>query len=78
MKTLGERMMISFPQVMSSFVVRPGKIRDPNARDHIGVGAFILSVAALTMPSALREAAIEVVDDLKLGEAIRKRACDRT
>jgi len=42
MRTLGERMMISFPQVMSSFAMRPWKVRDPNARDHIGVGAFNL------------------------------------
>ncbi|HEX3586180.1 MAG TPA: glycosyltransferase, partial [Candidatus Angelobacter sp.] len=40
MKTLGERMMIGFPQVMSSFAMRPWKVRDPKARDHMGVGAF--------------------------------------
>jgi cellulose synthase/poly-beta-1,6-N-acetylglucosamine synthase-like glycosyltransferase len=42
MKTMGERMMIGFPQVMSSFAMRPWKVRDPKARDHIGVGAFNL------------------------------------
>ncbi|HWS18543.1 MAG TPA: glycosyltransferase family 2 protein, partial [Candidatus Elarobacter sp.] len=32
MKTLGERMMIAFPQVMSTFAMRPWKVRDPRAR----------------------------------------------
>ena len=73
MKTLGERMMISFPQVMSSFALRPWKVRDPRARDHIGVGAFNLirrsAYDAIGTYEALR---LEVVDDLKLGETIKK------
>jgi glycosyltransferase involved in cell wall biosynthesis len=73
MKTLGERMMISFPQVMSSFAMRPWKVRDPKARDHIGVGAFNLirssAYQAIGTYEALR---LEVVDDLKLGETIKK------
>ena len=73
MKTLGERMMISFPQVMSSFAMRPWKVRDPKARDHIGVGAFNLirrsAYEAIGTYEALR---LEVVDDLKLGETIKK------
>jgi glycosyltransferase involved in cell wall biosynthesis len=73
MKSLGERMMISFPQVMSGFAVRPWKVRDPNARDHIGVGAFNLvrrtSYDAIGTYEKLR---LEVVDDVKLGEAIKK------
>jgi hypothetical protein len=73
MKTLGERMMISFPQVMSSFVVRPWKIRDPNARDHIGVGAFnLIRRSAYDAIGTYEKLRIEVVDDLKLGEAIKK------
>jgi glycosyltransferase involved in cell wall biosynthesis len=73
MQTLGERMMISFPQVMSSFAMRPWKVRDPKARDHIGVGAFNLirrsAYEAIGTYEALR---LEVVDDLKLGETIKK------
>jgi glycosyltransferase involved in cell wall biosynthesis len=73
MKTLGERMMISFPQVMAGFAMRPWKVRDPNARDHIGVGAFNLirrsAYDAIGTYEALR---LEVVDDIKLGEAIKK------
>jgi hypothetical protein len=73
MKTLGESMMIGFPQVMSSFAMRPWKVRDPKARDHIGVGAFNLlrrsAYDAIGTYEALR---LEVVDDLTLGETIKK------
>ncbi len=73
MKTLGERMMIGFPQVMASFAMRPWKVRDPKASDHIGVGAFNLirrsAYDAIGTYEALR---LEVVDDIKLGEAIKK------
>lgn len=73
MKTMGERMMIGFPQVMSSFAMRPWKVRDPKARDHIGVGAFNLirrsAYEAIGTYKALR---LEVVDDLTLGETIKK------
>jgi cellulose synthase/poly-beta-1,6-N-acetylglucosamine synthase-like glycosyltransferase len=73
MKTLGERMMISFPQVMSNFAMRPWKVRDPKARDHMGVGAFNMvrreAYESIGTYEALRR---EVVDDIKLGEAIKK------
>ena len=74
MKTLGERMMISFPQVMANFVMRPWKMRDPKARDHIGVGAFNLirrspPTNRLARYERLR---MEVVDDMKLGESIKR------
>ena len=73
MKTLGERMMISFPQTMSSFAMRPWKVRDPKARDHIGVGAFNLirrsAYEAIGTHESLR---LEVVDDIKLGESVKK------
>jgi glycosyltransferase involved in cell wall biosynthesis len=73
MKTLGERMMISFPQVMSSFAMRPWKIRDPNAHDHIGVGAFnLIRRSAYEAIGTYEKLRLEVVDDLKLGEAIKK------
>jgi glycosyltransferase involved in cell wall biosynthesis len=73
MQTWGERMIISFPQVAGGFVFRPWKVSDPEARDSIGVGAFNLvrRPAYLTMGTfeALR---VEVVDDLKFGEAVKK------
>lgn len=73
MNTLGERMMISFPQVMSSFAMRPWKVRDPKARDHMGVGAFnLVRRTAYEAIGTYEKLRLEVVDDIKLGEAIKK------
>jgi glycosyltransferase involved in cell wall biosynthesis len=73
MRTWGERMIISFPQVAGGFVLRPWKVSDPEARDSIGIGAFNLvrreAYVAMGSFEALR---LEVVDDLKFGEAIKK------
>jgi cellulose synthase/poly-beta-1,6-N-acetylglucosamine synthase-like glycosyltransferase len=73
MKNLGERMMISFPQVMSNFAIRPWKVRDPDARDHIGVGAFnLIRRSAYDAIGTYEKLRLEVVDDIKMGEAIKK------
>jgi hypothetical protein len=73
MKTLGESMMIGFPQVMSSFAMRPWKVRDPKARDHIGVGAFnLIRRSAYEAIGTYEKLRLEVVDDLKLGETVKK------
>ena len=73
MKTLGERMMIAFPQTMSSFAMRPWKVRDPKARDHIGVGAFnLIRRSAYEAIGTYESLRLEVVDDIKLGESIKK------
>jgi glycosyltransferase involved in cell wall biosynthesis len=73
MKTLGESMMIGFPQVMSSFAMRPWKVRDPKARDYIGVGAFnLIRRSAYEAIGTYEKLRLEVVDDLTLGETIKK------
>ncbi len=73
MKTLGEQMLISFPQVMSSFAMRPWKVRDPKARDHIGVGAFnLIRRSAYQAIGTYEKLRLEVVDDIKLGESIKR------
>lgn len=73
MKTLGERMLISFPQVMASFAMRPWKVRDPKARDHIGVGAFnLIRRSAYEAIGTYEKLRLEVVDDVKLGESIKR------
>ena len=73
MNSVGERMMISFFQTMFLFGHRAWKVADPEARDHIGVGAFNLvrrtAYRALGTYQALR---LEVIDDMKLGEAIKR------
>jgi hypothetical protein len=73
MKTLGERMMIAFPQVMSTFAMRPWRVRDPRARDHMGVGAFnLVRRAAYEFIGTYEKLRLEVVEDIKLGETIKK------
>jgi hypothetical protein len=73
MKTLGERMLISFPQVMSSFAMRSWKVRDPQARDHIGVGAFnLIRRSAYQAIGTYEKLRLEVVDDIKLGASIKQ------
>jgi glycosyltransferase involved in cell wall biosynthesis len=73
MKTLGEQMLISFPQVMSSFAMRPWKVRDPKARDHLGVGAFnLIRRSAYEAIGTYEKLRLEVVDDIKLGESIKR------
>ncbi len=73
MHSWGERMMISFPQIAAGFVMRPWKVRDQEARDFMGAGAFNLvrrqTYERIGTFAALR---LEIVDDLKLGEAIKK------
>jgi glycosyltransferase involved in cell wall biosynthesis len=72
MKRPGEKMMLAFFQLMFVFGHRPWKVADPKAKDHIGVGAFILVrrkvYEAVGTYEALR---FEVVDDMKLGKVIK-------
>jgi glycosyltransferase involved in cell wall biosynthesis len=73
MKRAGERMMISFFQALFVFGHRPWKVADPDADDHMGVGAFNMvrrSVyEAVGTYQALR---MEVLDDMKLGKVVKK------
>jgi glycosyltransferase involved in cell wall biosynthesis len=72
MKRPGERMMIAFFQALFVFGHRPWKVADPDARDHMGVGAFNMvrrSVyEAVGTYQALR---MEVLDDMKLGKVVK-------
>ena len=73
MKGFGERMMLGYFGFSSTFLSRPWKVRDPEARDHIGTGAFNLirreAYEAVGTYQALR---MEVIDDLKLGDEVKK------
>jgi len=73
MKTPGEHMMIAFFQAMFMFGHRPWKVADPNAKDHMGVGAFNLvrrsTYEAVGTYAALR---MEVLDDMKLGKVVKE------
>jgi len=65
---------MSFPAVIFNFAFhRHWKVKDPKAKDHIGMGAFNLihrrAYAAIGGHENLR---LEVADDLKMGEAVKK------
>lgn len=72
MKRPGERMMIAFFQALFVFGHRPWKVADPEADDHMGVGAFNMVrrqvYEAVGTYKALR---MEVLDDMKLGKVIK-------
>jgi glycosyltransferase involved in cell wall biosynthesis len=72
MEHVGEKMMLSFFQLMFVFGHRPWKVADPKSKDHMGIGAFNLvrrsAYEAVGTYQALR---FEVVDDMKLGKVIK-------
>jgi cellulose synthase/poly-beta-1,6-N-acetylglucosamine synthase-like glycosyltransferase len=73
MHALSERMMMSFPQVAANLALRPWKVRDPKARDFVGVGAFnLISRSAYNAVGTYQKMSMAVVDDLKLGEAVKQ------
>jgi len=72
MESVGERMMIAFFQALFVFGHRPWKVSDPEASDHMGVGAFNMvrrkAYDAVGTYQALR---MEVLDDMKLGKVVK-------
>jgi glycosyltransferase involved in cell wall biosynthesis len=73
MKRPGERMMIAFFQALFVFGHRPWKVADPNARDHMGVGAFnMVRRSVYDAVGTYRALRMEVLDDMKLGKVIKK------
>jgi cellulose synthase/poly-beta-1,6-N-acetylglucosamine synthase-like glycosyltransferase len=69
----GERMMISFPQVTANLAIRHWKVRDPESRDSIGVGAFnLIRRSAYDAVGTYEKLRLAVVDDLELGAAVKK------
>jgi hypothetical protein len=72
MHSLSETMMMSFPQVAANLALRPWKVRDPQARDFVGVGAFnLIHRSAYEAVGTYQKMRMAVVDDLKLGEAVK-------
>jgi len=73
MESAGERMMIPFFQTMFIFAFRPWKVRDPKARDSIGVGAFnLIRRAAYEKIGTYESMRLSVVDDMRLGEKVKQ------
>jgi glycosyltransferase involved in cell wall biosynthesis len=72
MKRPSERMMIAFFQALFVFGHRPWKVADPNARDHMGVGAFnLVRRPVYDAVGTYRALRMEVLDDMKLGKVIK-------
>ncbi len=73
MESVGERMMISFFQAMFIFAYRPWKVRDPKARDSMGVGAFnLIRRVAYEKIGTYESMRLSVVDDMRLGEKAKR------
>ena len=65
-------MMISFFQTLFMFGHRPWKVADPDAKDHIGVGAFnLVRRTAYEAIGTYRALRMDVLDDMKLGKLIK-------
>jgi hypothetical protein len=72
MKRPSERMMIAFFQALFVFGHRPWKVADPEARDHMGVGAFnMVRRPVYDAVGTYRALRMEVLDDMKLGKVIK-------
>ena len=72
MKRPGERMMIAFFQALFVFGHRPWKVADPEARDHMGVGAFnMVRRSVYDAVGTYKALRMEVLDDMKLGKVVK-------
>jgi glycosyltransferase involved in cell wall biosynthesis len=73
MESVGERMMISYFQAMFIFAHRPWKVRDPKAKDVMGVGAFnLIRRDAYEKIGTYRSMRLSVVDDMRLAEKVKE------
>jgi glycosyltransferase involved in cell wall biosynthesis len=75
LRSWGERMMISFLQVLSIWAVRPWRVPDPAAkRDSVGVGAFnMIRRAVYDDMGGWEGLRMEVLEDLALGRRVKQR-----
>jgi len=72
MKRPGEKMMLSFFQMLFAFGHRPWKVADPKTKDHMEVGAFnLVSRSTYEAIGTYERLRFEVVDDMKLGKVIK-------
>jgi len=73
MHTVGEKMMLGFFGLASSLLLRAWKVRNPRAKDHVGAGAFnLIRRSAYENLGTYQALRMEVVDDLKLGQAVKE------
>jgi glycosyltransferase involved in cell wall biosynthesis len=73
MRTAGEKLMLSFFQLLFVFGHRAWKVTDPKARDHMGAGAFnLIRRSVYEEIGSYRKLRLAVLDDLNLGELVKK------
>jgi glycosyltransferase involved in cell wall biosynthesis len=72
MRTLGEKLMLSFFQLLFVFGHRAWKVPDPNSRDHMGAGAFnLIRRSVYEEIGTYRRLRMSVLDDMNLGELVK-------
>jgi glycosyltransferase involved in cell wall biosynthesis len=72
MKRPGEKMMIAFFQMLFVFGHRPWRVADPDAKDHMGVGAFnLIRRRVYDEVGTYQRMRMEVLDDMKLGKVVK-------
>jgi glycosyltransferase involved in cell wall biosynthesis len=73
MESWGERMMIALFQALFIFAHRPWKASDPNAKDHVGMGAFnLIRRSVYDEIGGYERLRLAVIDDLRLGAAVKQ------
>jgi glycosyltransferase involved in cell wall biosynthesis len=75
LRSWGERMMISFLQVLSVWAVRPWRVPDPKAkRDSVGVGAFnMIRRDVYNTLGGWHALRMEILEDLTLGRRVKQQ-----
>lgn len=74
MKGFGEHMMLSFFGFCSSLMIRLHKVQDPKTKDFVGAGAFnLIRRSAYEKIGTFHALRMEVIEDVKLGEAVKRR-----
>jgi cellulose synthase/poly-beta-1,6-N-acetylglucosamine synthase-like glycosyltransferase len=73
LRSPGERMMVSFLQVLSIWALRPWRVADPRARrDSIGVGAFnLIRREVFDALGGWEPLRTKIVEDLALGRQVK-------
>jgi hypothetical protein len=71
-RTVGGHALVAFFGILFMFWHRPWKAEDPDAADYLGFGAFnLIRRKAYESVGTWKALAMAVVDDMKLGEAVK-------
>ncbi len=71
-RTAGEGMLMAFLQVLGLWGARLWRVKDPAARDAIGIGAFnLIRVSAYEQVGGFERLRLQVLEDLALGRMVK-------